>query len=226
MRLGKTYGDQIEVLSGLQAGERVLRRRVTRRAGRCASPRATTQSDARRGFTAKIVEVFITSKLSLLFLIASLLAGALALLATPREEDPQIVVPFADVFVEFPGASAEETENLVATPLEEKLWEIDGVEYVYSMSRPGEAVVTVRFYVGEDRERSLVKVWNKVMSNQDAVPSGVTGWIVKPVEIDDVPILLFTLSSPDPATAARSCGVLPMKCSTSWRASRIPGRAG
>jgi multidrug efflux pump subunit AcrB len=151
-----------------------------------------------RGLTARIVEIFITSKLSILFLIASLLAGALALLATPREEEPQIVVPFADVFVQFPGASAEETENLVATPLEAKLWEIDGVEYVYSMSRPGEAVVTVRFFVGEDRERSLVKVWNKVMSNQDAIPQGVTTWIVKPVEIDDVPILLFTLSSANP----------------------------
>lgn len=150
-----------------------------------------------RGLTAQIVRVFITSKLSILFLIASLLAGAVALLVTPREEEPQIVVPFADVFVRFPGASAEETEKLVATPLETKLWEIDGVEYVYSMSRPGEAVVTVRFYVGEDRERSLVKVWNKVMSNQDAVPPGVTSWIVKPVEIDDVPIVLFTLSAAD-----------------------------
>jgi multidrug efflux pump subunit AcrB len=158
----------------------------------------TEPEPSKRGLTARIVEVFITSKLSILFLIASLLAGGLALLVTPREEEPQIVVPFADVFVNFPGASAEETEKLVATPLETKLWEIDGVEYVYSMSRPGQAVVTVRFFVGEDRERSLVKVWNKVMSNQDAVPSGVTSWIVKPVEIDDVPIVLFTLSSPNP----------------------------
>src|SRR5574340_716489 len=148
-----------------------------------------------RGLTAQIVRVFITSKLSILFLIASLLAGALALLITPREEEPQIVVPFADVFVRMPGASAEEVEKLVATPLEAKLWEIDGVEYVYSMSRPGEAVVTVRFFVGQDRERSLVKVWNKVMSNQDAIPTGVTRWIVKPVEIDDVPIVLFTLTA-------------------------------
>ncbi len=153
---------------------------------------------SKRSLTTRIVEVFLTSKLSILFLLASLIAGALALAVTPREEEPQIVVPFADVFVEFPGATAAETENLVATPLETKLWEIDGVEYVYSMSRPGQAVVTVRFFVGEDRERSLVKVWNKVMSNQDAVPSGVTSWIVKPVEIDDVPIVLLTLSSPDP----------------------------
>jgi multidrug efflux pump subunit AcrB len=157
----------------------------------------TEAQPPKRGLTAQIVRIFITSKLSILFLIASLLAGALALLVTPREEEPQIVVPFADVFVRFPGASAEETEKLVATPLEAKLWEIDGVEYVYSMSRPGEAVVTVRFYVGQDRERSLVKVWNKVMSNQDAVPPGVTSWIVKPVEIDDVPIILFTLSAAD-----------------------------
>lgn len=158
----------------------------------------TTAPKPERGLTARIVEIFITSKLSILLLIASLCAGAVALIATPREEEPQIVVPFADVFVEFPGASAEETENLVATPLEARLWEIDGVEYVYSMSRPGQAVVTVRFFVGEDRERSLVKVWNKVLSSQDAVPQGVTSWIVKPVEIDDVPILLFTLSSPNP----------------------------
>jgi len=159
----------------------------------------TEPQPVKRGLTAAIVRVFITSKLSILFLIASLLAGAVALLVTPREEEPQIIVPFADVFVRFPGASAEETEKLVATPLEAKLWEIDGVEYVYSMARPGEAVVTVRFYVGEDRERSLVKVWNKVMSNQDAVPPGVTSWIVKPVEIDDVPIVLFTLSAANDA---------------------------
>lgn len=152
-----------------------------------------------RGWTARIVEIFITSKLSILFLLASLAAGAVALLATPREEEPQIVVPFADVIVEMPGATAAEVENLVATPLEAKLWEIDGVEYVYSQARPGQAVVTVRFFVGEDRERSLVKVWNKVMSNQDAIPQGVTSWIVKPVEIDDVPIVLFTLSSSSPA---------------------------
>jgi multidrug efflux pump subunit AcrB len=155
-----------------------------------------------RGLTARIVEVFITSKLSMLFLIASVFAGALALVVTPREEEPQIVVPFADVFVQVPGASAEEVEKLVATPLEEKLWEIDGVEYVYSMSRPGEAVATVRFFVGEDRERSLVKVWNKMMSNQDVIPPNVTSWIVKPVEVDDVPIVLFTLSSASSAYGA------------------------
>jgi multidrug efflux pump subunit AcrB len=149
----------------------------------------------RRSLTARIVEVFLTSKLSVLFLVASLAAGVVALAITPREEEPQIVVPFADVLVRFPGASAEEVEKLVSTPVEAKLWEIDGVEYVYSASRPGEAVVTVRFFVGQDRERSLVKIWNKLMSNQEVMPPGVTSWTVKPIEIDDVPIVLLTLSS-------------------------------
>jgi multidrug efflux pump subunit AcrB len=152
----------------------------------------------KRGFTAEIVRLFITSKLSMLLLIASFLAGLAALLLTPREEEPQIVVPVADVFVHMPGASAEEVEKLVATPLENRLREMDGVEYVYSASREGEAMVTVRFYVGEDREDSLLKVWNKIMSNQDVIPPGVTDWAVKPVEIDDVPIVTLTLSSADP----------------------------
>jgi multidrug efflux pump subunit AcrB len=152
-------------------------------------------SPSQRSLTARIVGVFLTSKLSILFLLASLAAGVVALAVTPREEEPQIVVPFADVLVRFPGASAEEVEKLVSTPVEAKLWEIDGVEYVYSASRPGEAVVTVRFYVGQDRERSLVKIWNKLMSNQEILPPGVTSWTVKPIEIDDVPIVLLTLSS-------------------------------
>ena len=151
-----------------------------------------------RGFTAEIVRVFITSKLSLLLLIASLLAGMAALLLTPREEEPQIVVPMADVFVRMPGASAEEVEKLAAAPLEAKLREVDGVETVYSASREGEAMVTVRFYVGENREDSLVKVWNKLMSNQDVIPPGVKDWTVKPVEIDDVPIVTLALSSANP----------------------------
>jgi multidrug efflux pump subunit AcrB len=154
---------------------------------------------AGRSLTARIVELFITSKLSLLLLIASFLAGAAALVLTPREEEPQIVVPVADVLISAPGASAEEVEKLVSTPLESLLREVDGVEYVYSASRENEALVTVRFYVGEDREDSLVKVWNKLMSNQDRIPSIVANWTVKPVEIDDVPIVTLTLSSPDKA---------------------------
>ncbi len=97
--------------------------------------------------------------------------------------------------VRVPGASAEEVEKQVSTNLERLLYQIDGVEYVYSMSRPGMAVVTVRFYVGEDREDSLIKLYNQISMNQDIVPSTVAGWIVKPIEIDDVPIVDVTLWS-------------------------------
>jgi multidrug efflux pump subunit AcrB len=150
-------------------------------------------------FTQRIVEVFLRSNLSILLVAVSLLLGAAALVATPREEEPQIVVPMADVFVSAPGLGAEEVERLVATRLEKLLSQIDGVEYVYSMSRPGEAIVTVRFYVGEDREDSLVKIYNKVQSNVDRVPADVRAWVVKPVEIDDVPIVDVALWSRDPA---------------------------
>lgn len=149
----------------------------------------------KRGLTSKIVKIFTTSQLSILFLIVSLLAGAAALILTPREEDPQIVVPVMDVLIEYPGASSEEVENLVSTPLEVLLKQIEGVEYVYSISNPGSAVVTVRYFVGQSFEDSLVKTWNKLMSNQNLIPPGVTHWKVSPVEIDEVPIVLLALSS-------------------------------
>ncbi|WP_305908010.1 efflux RND transporter permease subunit [Methylomarinum sp. Ch1-1] len=145
-------------------------------------------------FTVSIVRLFTTSQLSLLFLIISLLAGAAALVLTPREEDPQIVVPVMDVYVDYPGASSEEMEMLVTTPLEALLYTIPGVEYVYSASSPGQAVVTVRYYVGEELEQSLIKTRDKLLANQDIIPPGVTNWLVKPVEIDDVPTVLISLS--------------------------------
>src|SRR5512139_356435 len=114
------------------------------------------------GATAKVVEAFLVSKMPIIFIIASLLAGAAALILTPREEEPQIVVPVVDVMISFPGASPAEVENLVTINLERKLCEIDGVEYVYSMSRPGAAVVTLRFHVGEDRVASLLKTHSKI----------------------------------------------------------------
>jgi hypothetical protein len=116
-------------------------------------------------------------------------------LVTPREEDPQIVVPLADIYVQRPGAIPEEVEKLVATPLERLLWQIDGVEYVYSMSRRDMAIVTVRFFVGEDRENSLVKLHNKISHEHGPGPAIVRGWVIKPVEIDDVPIVNLTLYS-------------------------------
>jgi multidrug efflux pump subunit AcrB len=149
----------------------------------------------REGIVQRIVRAFVTGPLSLLLLVVSAAAGAVAILATPREEEPQIVVPMADVFVSFPGASAEEVEKLVATPLEKLLWQVDGVEHVYSVSRRDGAVVTVRFHVGEDRERALVRIQSRIDAHRDEVPPGVAGWVVKPVEIDDVPIVTLTLWS-------------------------------
>jgi multidrug efflux pump subunit AcrB len=150
----------------------------------------------------RIVRAFLTGPLSPMFLVVAAVAGAIAVLATPREEEPQIVVPSADVFVAFPGASAEEVEKLVATPLERLLWQIDGVEHVYSVSRRDGAVVTVRFFVGEDRERALVRLQSRIDAHRDEVPPGVTGWVVRPVEIDDVPIVALTLWSPSADDAA------------------------
>ncbi len=152
-------------------------------------------NDTPRGLIAAIVNKFLTSQLAVILIILAVCMGVAAILVTPREEEPQIIVPLADVFVQSPGASAEEVEKLVATPLEKLLWQIDGVEYVYSMSRRDMAVITVRFYVGEDRERSLVKLHNKISMNIDRAPPIVRGWVIKPVEIDDVPIVNITLYS-------------------------------
>ncbi|MEZ6119490.1 MAG: efflux RND transporter permease subunit [Pirellulaceae bacterium] len=152
-------------------------------------------TDSHDGILSRIVEVFLRGNLRILLILLMLIAGGVALLVTPREEEPQIVVPLADVLVAMPGASAEEVEKQVSTQLERLLYQIDGVEYVYSMSMPGQAVVTVRFYVGEDREDSLIKLYNKIAMNSDVVPPGVAGWVVKPIEIDDVPIVNVTLWS-------------------------------
>ena len=148
-----------------------------------------------KSLTSRMIEVFLTGNLTPLVMIVALLAGAGALYVTPREEEPQIVVPLADVLIQVPGASAAEVERLVATPLEKLLYQVDGVEYVYSLSRPHEAVVTVRFFVGENREDSLIKIHNKLQTNVDQIPPQVAAWVVKPVEIDDVPILAVTLWS-------------------------------
>lgn len=143
----------------------------------------------------RLVEAFLRGNLSVLLILISLIAGVIALSVTSREEDPQIVVPIADVLVNMPGASAREVERQVATRLEKLLYQIDGVEYVYSTSYPSQAIVTVRFYVGEDRERSWVKLQNKIQANIDQIPPGVSGWVVKPVEIDEVPVVNLTLYS-------------------------------
>lgn len=151
--------------------------------------------ESKSSFGSGFIEAFLRGNLAVLLILLSLAVGAVALLVTPREEDPQIVVPLANVMISAPGLSAEEVENLVSARLERLLYQIDGVEYVYSMSRPGQAVVTVRFFVGQDREKSLIKLYNKIFQNLDKTTPGIAGWVVKPVEIDDVPVVSLTLFS-------------------------------
>ncbi|MDD5727068.1 MAG: efflux RND transporter permease subunit, partial [Victivallales bacterium] len=155
-----------------------------------------TQPDYEQGFIIKTVRTFLTGPLSMIFIALAALLGIMAIFMTPREEEPQIVVPMVDVMVEFPGHSPAEVEQLVTMPLERLLWQIDGVEHVYSVSNRGSAFVGVRFYVGEDRDHAMVKVRDKIEENLQLVPQGVTGWLVDPVEIDDVPIVTLTLYSP------------------------------
>jgi multidrug efflux pump subunit AcrB len=149
----------------------------------------------RPGFAGRVAAAFIDSRLTLLVVLAALLLGLLAVLATPREEEPQIVVPMADVFVEMPGASIAEMEERVTIPMEKKLAEIPGVEYLYSTTTPGRTLTVVRFRVGEDEEDSMVKLHNKLAANADLVPPGASPPLVKPRSIDDVPVLTLTLWS-------------------------------
>ncbi len=146
----------------------------------------------------RLVEVFLRGDIAILLIIISLVLGGVALHLTPREEEPQIIVPMADIFVSAPGLSAEAVERKITSRLEKMIYQIDGVEYVYSMSRPEQSIVTVRFYVGENRENSLVKLYNKVHQNMDQIPPGVESWVIKPVEVDDVPIVNVTLWSDRP----------------------------
>jgi multidrug efflux pump subunit AcrB len=147
------------------------------------------------GISGRIAKAFLNSKLTPLVTFASLAVGVLGLLATPREEEPQISVPMIDVIVAAPGSSPAEVENLVSRPLEQRMLEIAGVDHVYTMSGDGYGMVTVRFKVGEDQERSVTKVTTKLASGADMLPSGVMAPVVKAHSIDDVPVLALTLHS-------------------------------
>lgn len=123
-------------------------------------------------FAGQVVARFINSKLTPLLIIATVLMGLMAVLTTPREEEPQIKVPMIDIMVAAPGGRVEEVETKVSKPLEKLMWEVEGVEYVYSTSRPEMALVTVRFKVGSEPEASLVKVYNKIFANMDRNAAG------------------------------------------------------
>ncbi|HVR36712.1 MAG TPA: efflux RND transporter permease subunit, partial [Methylomirabilota bacterium] len=153
-------------------------------------------ADSRRmGVAGRIARAFINSKLTPLLVVTSVLLGVASILMLPREEEPQIRVPMIDVLVSMPGFSAKEVEERATRPMEKLLWEIPGVEYIYSTSRPGESLAIVRFKVGEDVERSLVKLNQKLQSNFDRIPPGVSQPLIKPRSIDDVPILALTFHS-------------------------------
>ena len=149
----------------------------------------------RLGPAGRFAHVWISSKLTPLVVAASLLIGAFAVWKLPREEEPQIIVPMIDVMVQMPGASAREVEERVTKPMEKLLWEIPGVEYIYSTSSPGTSLAIVRFYVGQDEEKSIVRLNQKLYANFDLIPPGASQPLVKPRSIDDVPILALTLSS-------------------------------
>ena len=151
------------------------------------------------GISGKIAKYFFRSEITPLLALVGLLMGIFAAVMTPKEEDPQINVTFANVFIPFPGASAKEVESLVVVPTEQLLSEIKGVQHVYSISKPGLAIFSVQFTVGEDRTDALVRLYNKLYSHLDymAPNVGVGKPIIKPKGIDEVPIVTLTLTSSD-----------------------------
>jgi multidrug efflux pump subunit AcrB len=157
------------------------------------------------GISGGLAARFQDNALTPLLAVAAMLLGVFAVIVTPREEEPQIDVTFANVFVGFPGASTTEVENLVALPMEQVLAEIDGVKHVYSVSRPGMGVLTVQFKVGEPRTEALVRLYNAIFSNEDWRPQnlGILPPIVKPKGIDDVPIVSATLWTEDTGRATQ-----------------------
>jgi len=147
------------------------------------------------GISGRIARAFLESKLTPLLVVFSLLLGAFAVMITPREEEPQIKVPMIDVIVGFPGATAEEVEYRVVTPLEKLLYEIDNVDYIYSTSQPSGGMIIVRFVVGTDPDQAVVRVHAKIQSAMDGMPDGMMPPVVKPRSIDDVPAAAYTLWS-------------------------------
>ncbi|HPF25632.1 MAG TPA: efflux RND transporter permease subunit [Steroidobacteraceae bacterium] len=175
------------------------------------------------GLSGRLAQFFLSNSMTPLLAVAALLLGLFAVLVTPREEEPQINVTFANVFIPFPGASSEQVENLVASPMEQVLGEIEGVKHIYSVSKPGMAVLTVQFEVGELRTEAIVRLYNAIYSNQDWRPTGlgVLQPLVKPGGIDDVPILSLTLWTRDQTRGAADLGKVARSIETEIK--RVPG---
>ena len=180
-------------------------------------------SGPRLGFSGRIARAFQDSPLTPILAIAALLLGLVAVMITPREEEPQIDVTMANVMVPFPGADVRDVENLVAFPLEQKLAEIEGVKHVYSVSRPGMAVMTVEFQVGVPRQAAIVRLYNQVFQNQGFVPPGlgIGPPLVRPMGIDDVPVMALTLWSDDLAQGPVQLAEVAHTLETELK--RVPG---
>ena len=160
-----------------------------------SAPHTTPTSGQPYGFAGKLAAIFATSKLTPIIVLASILLGVFSILMLPREEEPQINVPMIDVFSALPGATPAEIENRLTRPLEKLLWEIPGVEYLYSTSSPGRSVIIVRYKVGTEIEPALVRLNQRLHANLDRLPLGAAAPLVKPRTIDDVPVLALTFSS-------------------------------
>jgi len=187
-------------------------------------PPGHAMSEAPRlGLPGRLAAAFQANPLTPVLALLGLLLGLLAVMVTPREEEPQIDVTMANVIVPFEGASARDVEQLVATPLEQKLSGIEGVRHVYSVSRPGMAVVTVEYQVGVARQPALVRLYNQVYSNRDWLPPGVGAGppLVKPKGIDDVPVMAVTLWTDDPQRGATQLAEVAHTLETEFK--RVPG---
>ncbi len=149
----------------------------------------------KQGFLGNVIKTFVNSKVTPLIIVTSIIIGMISVINLPREEEPQISVPMFDIFVSYPGMTSEEVERRILNLGERKLWEIKGVEYIYSKAESDGALITVRFKVGEDVEKSLIKLYTKVYSNLDLLPKGASEPLIKLRSIDDVPILSLTFHS-------------------------------
>lgn len=177
----------------------------------------------RMGWSGNIAKRFLTTEITPLLALVGLLLGLFAILVTPREEEPQIDVTMANVFIPFPGATAREVESLVSAQAERVLSEIDGIEHVYSVSRAGLSLLTVQFTVGEPRSEAILRLYDAIFSNSDWLPSnlGVGQPLIKPMGIDDVPILALTLWTEDPERGAGD--LLRVAHTVEGELQRVPG---
>ena len=178
----------------------------------------------RVGISGRIAKAFLETEITPLLALVGVLLGLFAVMVTPREEEPQIDVTMADIFIAWPGASAKEVESLVTTGAERILSEIEGVEHVYSVSQPGMSLLTVQFEVGEQRNDAIVRLYNAVYSNQDWLPPGNLGVaqpLIKPMGIDDVPIVTLTLWTSDAQRGSYELGLVARSIQTQLK--RVSG---